>query len=76
MTPDKEIDARGLLCPLPVLKARKALLALAPGAVLCLLADDAIAIIDIPHFCSQTGHELLGMTEGKGFQTYLIRRAS
>ncbi len=74
MTPDREIDARGLICPLPVLKARKALLALPSGAVLRLQADDAMAIIDIPHFCAQTGHDFLGMTEGDGFQTYLIRR--
>jgi tRNA 2-thiouridine synthesizing protein A len=75
MTPDAEIDARGLFCPLPVLKARKALLALAPGGVLRLLADDAMAIIDVPHFCTQSGHALLGMTDDDGFQTYLIRRA-
>jgi len=72
---EAEIDARGLLCPLPVLKARKALLAMAPGAVLCLLADDAMAIIDVPHFCTETGHVFLDMTQDDGFQTYLIRRA-
>lgn len=59
MTWDAELDARGLLCPLPVLKARKRLLALAPGQVLRLLADDPAAVIDVPHFCAEQGHVLL-----------------
>ena len=60
MTWDAELDARGLLCPLPVLKARKRLAALAPGAVLRVLADDPAALVDIPHFCAETGHALVG----------------
>ena len=59
MDHDAELDATGLLCPLPVLKARKRLLALAEGAVLRMLADDPAAIIDVPHFCAEQGHELL-----------------
>ena len=47
---DAELDATGLLCPLPVLKARKRLNALDSGQVLKVLADDPAAIIDIPHF--------------------------
>jgi tRNA 2-thiouridine synthesizing protein A len=72
---DVEIDARGLLCPLPVLKARKRLLALAPGAVLRLLADDPAAIVDVPHFCAEAGHALLDVAElGERGRAYLIRR--
>ncbi len=56
---DQEIDARSLLCPLPVLKARKRLKSMAPGQVLKLLADDPAAVIDVPHFCNQQGYELL-----------------
>ncbi|ATI42559.1 hypothetical protein CBW24_11440 [Pacificitalea manganoxidans] len=52
-------DALGLLCPLPVLRARKRLLALAPGMVLEVLADDPMARIDLPHFCAEAGHHLL-----------------
>lgn len=59
MTWDAELDARGLLCPLPVLKARKRLLALAPGQLLRLIADDPAAVIDVPHFCAEQGHVLL-----------------
>ncbi|MGE4327125.1 MAG: sulfurtransferase TusA family protein [Pseudodonghicola sp.] len=69
------VDALGLLCPLPVLRARKRLQALAPGAVLRLLASDPAAVIDVPHFCNQSGHALLGGEELDGHLAYLIRTA-
>ena len=56
---DAELDTCGLLCPLPVLKARKRLQAMAPGDVLRVIADDPAARIDFPHFCAEQGHELL-----------------
>lgn len=59
MTADHDIDALGLLCPLPVLRLRKVLLASRPGAVIRILADDPVARIDIPHFCAEQGAELL-----------------
>ena len=72
---DAELDARGLLCPLPVLKARKRLQALAPGAVLRMLSDDPAAVIDVPHFCAEAGHALLGETAGEGAgRVWLIRK--
>ena len=71
---DAEIDARGLLCPLPVLKARKRLLALPPGAVLRLLADDPAAVVDVPHFCAESGYALLAAAELEGCRAWLIRR--
>jgi tRNA 2-thiouridine synthesizing protein A len=74
MTWDAELDARGLLCPLPVLKARKRLGALETGAVLRVLADDPAARIDFPHFCAETGHALIAQAEVAGCQEYLIRR--
>ncbi len=54
-----ELDALGLLCPLPVLKARKRLEPLAVGQVLRVVADDPAAIVDMPHFCSEAGHALI-----------------
>ena len=54
-----EIDALGLLCPLPVLRLRKRLEPLTPGDVVVLVADDPAAIVDVPHFCAEAGHELL-----------------
>ena len=74
MSWDADLDARGLLCPLPVLRARKRLAALAPGAVLRVLADDPAARIDFPHFSHETGHALLEQAEAEGWQEYLIRR--
>lgn len=72
----REIDAVGLLCPLPVLKAAKALRAMPPGARLGLIADDPAAVVDVPHFCREAGHKLLGTEEaGGGAVRYLIERA-
>ena len=70
MTPDHDIDALGLLCPLPVLRLRKVLLAARPGEVIRILADDPVARIDIPHFCAEQGVELLlteNMDQGIAF---------
>lgn len=71
---DQEIDATGLLCPLPVLKARKRLSGMAPGAVLRLIATDPAAVIDVPHFCAEAGHDLISTAEDGTVQIYLIRR--
>lgn len=74
MTHDAELDALGLLCPLPVLKARKRLQALDNGQVLRVLADDPAAIVDVPHFCAEAGHGLLDQTSDGPNQIYLIRK--
>lgn len=74
MEHDDEYDASGLICPMPVLKARKRLMALRPGQVLRLIATDPVAVIDLPHFCAQSGHELLSMHEDGDAQIYLIRK--
>ena len=57
-----DLDATGLLCPLPVLKTRKRLMALSSGDELRILTDDPAAIVDMPHFCAEGRHELIGMT--------------
>jgi len=75
MTWDTEVDACGLLCPLPVLKARRRLLTLAAGQVLRLVADDPAARIDIPHFCAEQGHALMDEADiGQMRRAFLIRR--
>jgi len=71
---DAELDAIGLLCPLPVLKARKRLQALSTGQVLRVLADDPAAIIDMPHFCAEAGHDLVSIAEAPTHQIYLLRK--
>jgi tRNA 2-thiouridine synthesizing protein A len=72
----REVDARGLLCPLPVLRARKVLISMREGDVLRVFADDPMALIDMPHFCNQAGHAHLGVTETGGWQEHLIRRGA
>ena len=75
MTLDHDLDAVGLLCPLPVLKARKRLMALEVGQVLRMTADDPAAIVDVPHFCAEAGHTLLETIDEGSTQVYLIRKA-
>ncbi|AZL60362.1 sulfurtransferase TusA family protein [Tabrizicola piscis] len=72
---DDMVDCEGLLCPLPVLRARKRLLSLAPGTVLCIRATDAMALIDLPHFCAEAGHAYLGARAEGAVTLHLIRRA-
>ncbi len=69
-----ELDATGLLCPLPVLKARKRLQALKPGEELQVLTDDPAAIIDIPHFCSEAGHALVEADAETAPARWVIRK--
>ncbi len=73
---DVEVDCIGMLCPLPVLRARKRLIGMAPGSVLRVLATDAMAAIDLPHFCALSGHEFLGVSPAEGAAAYLIRRGN
>jgi tRNA 2-thiouridine synthesizing protein A len=57
--PDTELDVTELLCPLPVLKARKRLQAMDSGSVLKVIATDPMSTVDMPHFCQEQGHLLL-----------------
>lgn len=73
--PDVSLDVTGLKCPLPVLKARKALNGMAPGEVLEVLATDPAAGLDFRHFAKQSGHALLeAETEGEVLR-FVLRRA-
>ena len=58
----KIVDARGLICPLPVLRAKQALRAIPVGGVLVLECTDPLTEIDVPHFVNQTGHALSAQT--------------
>jgi tRNA 2-thiouridine synthesizing protein A len=74
-TYDAALDARGLACPLPVLKARKVLAGLGRGRRLFVETTDPMAAIDIPHLCAESGHRLVAsevLAEGHRF---LIERA-
>ncbi len=75
MDADHTLDARGLLCPLPVLKLRKRLKALQTGEVMELWADDPAAVVDVQHYCSEAGQEFLGMDERAGYNAFTIRKS-
>jgi len=70
---DSDLDAVGLLCPLPVLKARKRLSRLASGQVLRMRTSDPAAIVDVPHYCVESGHQLLA-SETNGSDTHFYIR--
>jgi tRNA 2-thiouridine synthesizing protein A len=75
METDKELDTRGLNCPLPILKAKKALADMASGQVLKVLATDPGSNRDFQAFARQTGNELVEQeTVGEEFVHYLRRR--
>jgi len=69
------LDVVGQKCPLPVLKARKALAGLQPGAVLEILATDPGAAQDFEAFCGATGHRLIGRSIDKDVQRFRIQKA-
>ena len=71
---DEMLDVKGLLCPIPVLKARKALARLPAGALLTVEATDPAAVIDFPHFCNETGHELVAQSQADGVFFFTIRK--
>jgi tRNA 2-thiouridine synthesizing protein A len=72
---DKELDARGLNCPLPILRAKKALAELTSGQVLRIIATDPGSVKDFQAFAKQTGNELLSSAENnKEFEFYIKRK--
>jgi len=76
LAPPFRYDLRGLNCPLPVLKARKKLAAMAPGSLLQLETTDPLAVIDIPAFCAEAGHRLVETTAQDGGHRFLIERSA
>ncbi len=69
------LDVVDLKCPLPVLKARKALAGLAPGEILEVLANDPAAAEDFEAFCLATGNRLIGRRAEGGIQRFLIEKS-
>jgi tRNA 2-thiouridine synthesizing protein A len=69
---DKELDARGLACPMPIVKTKKTLVGMLPGQVLKVVSTDSGSIADMKAFAETTGHELLASeTAGKEFVFFL-----
>ena len=72
---DLEVDARGLACPLPILRTKKALATLKSGQVLHILATDPGSVKDFQAFCRQTGNELLDQSlKDNEFEFYMKRK--
>jgi tRNA 2-thiouridine synthesizing protein A len=68
------LDVKGMNCPLPVLRANRALRSMAPGEKLRVLATDRAAIADFRAFCQETGHALIAMSDEAGVLSFVIRR--
>jgi tRNA 2-thiouridine synthesizing protein A len=71
---DKELDARGLNCPLPILRCKKALAELQGGQILRVVATDPGSVKDFQAFCKQTGHELLAQEAANGEFTFVMKK--
>lgn len=71
---DSELDARGLNCPLPILRAKKALNELNAGQVLRILATDPGSVKDFQAFAKQTGNELVESSEANGEYMFLLKK--
>jgi len=74
--PTRQLDARGLNCPLPILRAKRALNRMAAGEILAIVATDPGAVADFKAFAAQTGHALLLSTESDGEFHFQVRKAN
>ena len=72
---DKTIDAKGVNCPIPILKAKKGIAEVPAGSTLEVLATDPGSVADFQAFCRTTGNELLEQSESGGVYRFLIKRA-
>jgi len=71
---NKELDVRGMNCPVPILRSKKAIGEIASGQVLKVMATDPGSVKDMQAFANQTGNALLGSTETSGVYTYFLRK--
>ena len=73
-TPDFSLDARGMQCPMPILKAKKQIKELEIGQILEVISDDPGSKEDFPRWAKRTGNDLLGIFEEDGYARYFIKR--
>jgi tRNA 2-thiouridine synthesizing protein A len=71
---DHELDCRGTLCPMPIIRLRQAIDEIADGAVIRVLATDPASANDMPAFARNTGHELLSTSVNNGIYEYYFRK--
>ena len=72
---DVFLDARGLVCPMPLIKTRQALMVVGSGATICVLATDPDSIADFTSFCAATGHKLVSSEQKDDLYIYVIEKA-
>jgi tRNA 2-thiouridine synthesizing protein A len=72
---DVFLDARGLLCPMPLVKTRQALMVVGRGATICVLATDPASMADFTNFCAATGHKLVSSEHKDDLYVYVIEKA-
>ena len=75
MQATQSLDARGLNCPLPILRTKKALTSMGTGDTLAILSTDPGSVKDMQAFCKQTGHELVATRSNQGEFEFFIRKA-
>ncbi len=75
MNHDKEFDASGLACPMPIVKTKKSLADMSPGQVLRVVATDPGSVCDMQAFAEQTGHALLSSGTENGKYVFFLRKA-
>jgi tRNA 2-thiouridine synthesizing protein A len=75
LTYDVFLDCRGMVCPMPLVKARQALMVVDAGATICVLATDPASIADFENFCEATGHKLLRSEHEQQIYLYVIEKA-
>ena len=71
-----ELDTRGLLCPLPVLKLRKLLESTKQKDKIKLMTDDPAAIVDVPHFCNEQGYQILESSKETEYDFFIIESST
>lgn len=74
MSGDALYDLKGLKCPLPVLKTRRRLTTMQRGEELSIETTDPLAVIDVPHFCTEDGHALIETVKLEGGHRFRIRK--
>jgi tRNA 2-thiouridine synthesizing protein A len=74
ITADRTLDAKGLDCPMPLLKAKKAIETLVSGQVLEILGTDEGSKVDLPGWCERVGHKFLGVKEEASYFRFYIKK--
>jgi tRNA 2-thiouridine synthesizing protein A len=74
VTYDVLLDCRGLVCPMPLVRTRQALMVVEPGATVCVLATDPASVDDFQSFCEATGHKLLKSEQSQQIFVYVIEK--